>query len=120
MDKKDKIRYSEVFKLKVMEELRDGKFKSVKEVALGYGLSEISVYNWMHRYGVDHLKGSLIFVKTRTELDQIKEMKKKILQLKAALADSILDQKINEVFLDITCKRLDTIVEELKKKNVEM
>lgn len=27
MEKKDRIRYSEAFKLKVMEELRDGKFK---------------------------------------------------------------------------------------------
>ena len=40
MEKKDRIRYSEVFKLKVMEELRDGKFKSVKEAAIGYGIAE--------------------------------------------------------------------------------
>ncbi len=37
-----------------MEELRDGKFKSVKEVAMGYGISEMSVYNWMLRLGFDH------------------------------------------------------------------
>lgn len=43
MEKKDRIRYSEVFKLKAMEELRDGKFKSVKEAAIGYGSAEMSV-----------------------------------------------------------------------------
>ena len=37
---KDKIRYSEAFKLKVMEELRDAKWKSVKEAATAYGIAE--------------------------------------------------------------------------------
>ena len=61
---KDKIRYSEAFKLKVMEELRDAKWKSVKEVATAYGIAEMSVYNWMHKLGFEHLKGRLIYVKT--------------------------------------------------------
>ncbi len=47
MDKKDRIRYSEAFKLKVMEELRDGKFKSACEAAKSYGISDMSIYNWM-------------------------------------------------------------------------
>ena len=42
---KDRIRYGEAFKPKVMEELRDGKFKSVKEAAIGYGIAE-GVDNW--------------------------------------------------------------------------
>ena len=36
---KDKKRYSEAFKLKVMEELRDGKWKTVAEAAQAYGVS---------------------------------------------------------------------------------
>ena len=36
---KDRIRYGEAFKPKVMVELRDGKFKSVKESAMGYGIA---------------------------------------------------------------------------------
>ena len=35
---KDRIRYSEAFKLKVMEELRDAKWKSVQEAARTSGL----------------------------------------------------------------------------------
>ena len=57
---KDKIRYSEAFKLKVMEELRDAKWKSVKEAATAYGIAEMSVYNWMHKLGFEHLKGRYI------------------------------------------------------------
>ena len=53
---KDQKQYSEAFKLKVMEELRDGKFKSVKDAARGYGLAKMSVYRWMHALGFEHLK----------------------------------------------------------------
>ena len=61
---KDRKRYSEAFKLKVMEELRDAKWKSVQEAARAYGIAEMSVYNWMHRLGFEHLKGRLIYVRT--------------------------------------------------------
>ena len=115
MEKRDRIRYSEAFKLKVMEELRDGKFKSVKEAAIGYGIAEMSVYNWMHRYGFDHLKGSLIFVKTRTEVDEIKELRKEVLRLKARLADEVLDHEIDKLALDFMCKNAGTTPEEVKR-----
>lgn len=93
---KDKIRYSEAFKLKVMEELRDAKWKSVKEAATAYGIAEMSVYNWMHKFGFEHLKGRLIYVKTRTEADRIKEL---------------------EAALRLMCRRAGTTSEEVKKKN---
>ena len=50
---KDRIRYSEAFKLKVMEELRDAKWKSVQEAARAYGIAEMSVYNWMNKLGFE-------------------------------------------------------------------
>ena len=56
---KDRIRYSEAFKLKVMEELRDAKWKSVKEAATAYGIAEMSVYNWMRKLGFEHLNENM-------------------------------------------------------------
>lgn len=38
---KDRIRYSEAFKLKVMEVLREAKWKSVQEPAKAYGIAEV-------------------------------------------------------------------------------
>ena len=77
---KNRIRYSEAFKLKAMEELRDAKWKSVKEAATAYGIAEMSVYDWMRKLGFEHLKGRLIYVNTRTELDRIKELEEQILR----------------------------------------
>lgn len=114
---KDRIRYSEAFKLKVMEELRDAKWKSVQEAAKAYGIAEMSVYNWMHKLGFEHLKGRLIYVKTRTEMDRIKELEAEVLHLKQALADEVLDHKLDEAFLRIACQRAGTTVDDLKKKS---
>ena len=114
---KDRIRYSEAFKLKIMEELRDAKWKSVQEAAKAYGIAEMSVYNWMRKLGFEHLKGRLIYVKTRTELDRIKELEEQVLRLKQSLADEVLDHKIDIEFLKAACRRAGTTVDDIKKKN---
>ena len=112
---KDRIRYSEAFKLKVMEELRDAKWKSVQEAARAYGIAEMSVYNWMHKLGFEHLKGWLIYVKTKSELDRIKELEAEVVRLKEILADEVIGHKLDEEFLKIACRRAGTTVEEIKK-----
>ena len=75
----------------------------------------MSIYNWMHKLGFEHLKGRLIYVKTRTELDRIKELEEQVLRLKQSLADEVLDHKIDVEFLKIACRRAGTSVEDLKK-----
>ena len=114
---RDRKRYSEAFKLKVMEELRDAKWKSVQEAARAYGIAEMSVYNWMHRLGFEHLKGRLVFVKTRTETDRIKELEAEVRKLRMALADEVLDHKIDQAALRLMCSRAGTTPDEVKKKN---
>ena len=88
---KDKKRYSEAFKLKVMEELRDGKWKTVADAAQAYGVSVQGVRYWMKRLGFEHLNRRIIYVKTRTELDEIKRLKAENKLLRQQLADEVLD-----------------------------
>ena len=114
---KDKKRYSEAFKLKVMEELRDGKWKTVADAAQAYGVSETGVRYWMKTLGFAHLNGRMIYVKTTTEIDEIKRLKAENKRLKERLADEVLDHKIDEVALRIACRNLGTTPDELKKKN---
>ena len=114
---KDKKRYSKAFKLKVMEELRDGKWRTVADAAQAYGVSVHGVRYWMERLGFEHLNGRIIYVKTATEIDEIKRLKAEVRQLKERLADEVLDHKLDQAFLRIACQRAGTTVEELKKKN---
>lgn len=108
-------RYSEAFKLKVMEELRDGKWKSVGEASMAYGVSTAGISKWMKALGFEYLKGRMIYVKTHSELDEIKRLKAEVRQLKERLADEILDHKIDEVALRLACRSLGTTPEDLKK-----
>ena len=110
-------RYSEAFKLKVMEELRDGKWKSIGEASIAYGVSTTGISKWMKALGFEYLKGRMIYVKTHSELDEIKRLKSELKRLKMQLADEILNHKIDEVTLEIACRRLGITPDELKKKN---
>ena len=114
---KEQKRYSVAFKLKVMEELRDAKWKSVQEAAKAYGIAEWSVYTWMHKYGFEYLKGRLVYVKTKTEIDRIKELEAENKRLRMALADEVLGHKIDLAAFRIMCSRSGTTPEEIKKKN---
>ena len=116
---KDKKRYSMAFKLKVMEELRDGKWKTVADAAQAYRVSETGVRYWMKALGFEHLNGRMIYVKTATEIDEIKRLKAENRKLKERLADEVIDHKIDEVALRIACHRLGTTPEEIKKKSGE-
>lgn len=109
--------YSEAFKLHVLEELRDGKWKSQSDAAAAYGIPPQNIHNWMRQLGFEYLKGRLLYVKTRTELDEIKRLKAENKRLREQLADEVIDHKIDEAALKIACRSLGTTPEELKKTN---
>ena len=113
---KDRIRYSEAFKLKVMEELRDRKWKSAIGAASAYGIAPRTVYGWLRKYGFEHLEGRLVYVKTRDEADEVKRLKAELKAVKFQLADKVLDYELEKEFLKCACERLGMSVEELKKK----
>ena len=116
---KDKKRYSIGFKLKVMEELRDGKWKTVAEAGEAYGVTPAGIRYWMKRLGFEHLNGRIIYVKTTSEVDEIKRLKAELRKAKEMLADEIISHKIDEVALRLACEELKTTPEILKKNAAE-
>lgn len=112
---KDQKRYSMGFKLKVMEELRDGKWKTVAEAGEAYGVTSTAIRYWMKRMGFEYLKGRIIYVKTTSEVDEIKRLKAELRKAKEMLADEIIAHKIDEVTLRIFCQEHNTTPEEVKK-----
>ena len=104
------------FKMKVMEELRDRKWKTISEAATAYGISNNTIYLWIRALGFEHLKERIIYVKTRTELDEIRRLKEELKRLKLQLSDEILEHRIDEAALQIACDKLGTTPEELKKR----
>ena len=51
------------------------------------------------------------------EVDQLKKARKRIKELEAALADAHIDNCLEHAFLEIACERMETDLNDFKKKN---
>jgi transposase-like protein len=116
---RDVVRYSEAFKLRLVEEVANGKYGSLDEARRRNGIRGGSTLcKWIKRYGRQDILPKRIKVETMNEIDELKAARSRIRELEAALADAHMDYCLESAFLDIACGKLGTSVEELKKKNV--
>jgi transposase-like protein len=116
---KEVVRYSEAFKLRLVEDVAAGKYASLEEARRRNGIRGTgTLVKWIKKYGREDILPKRIKVETMQEIDELKEARKRIGELEAALADAHMDYCLESAFLDIACKRLGTTTEELKKKNV--
>ena len=108
--------YSMAFKQKIMEEIRDGKWKSAYQAATMYGIKDALVYKWMDKLGYSHLKSKVIEVKTMEEIDEVKMLRKQVRELKLALAEETLSRQIEQATVQVAADIIGISTEELKKK----
>ena len=113
------IRYSEAFKLKVVRELEEGRFGSIREARLVYGVrGAATVTGWVRQFGKDHLLGKVVCVMKADEQVEVQTLRKQVRELKAALADAHLDLKLDAAYLKIACRAAGVDdVEDFKKKH---
>jgi len=50
------------------------------------------------------------------EIDHLKEARKRIKELEAALADAHIDHCLEHAFLEIACERMETDLDDFKKR----
>ena len=118
MKQKKVIRYSEAFKRQVVQEMEAGKFESVCGAQRAYGIKGAeTLRKWIVKYGSENLLPKRIRVEKMKEIDELKESRKRIRQLEAALADAHIDNCLEQAFLEIACGRMDMNVEDFKKRN---
>jgi transposase-like protein len=116
---KDVIQYSEAFKLRLVEDIALGKYASIEEARRRNGIrGGGTLVKWIKKYGREDILPRRIKVETMNEIDELKEARKRVRELEAALADAHMDYCLESAFLGIACKRLGMTTEELKKKNV--
>ena len=112
------IRYSEAFKKQVVDELAQGKFSSPYKAQQAYGIrGNATVTKWIRKYGREDLLPKRIRIETMEEIDQLKEARKRVKELEAALADAHIDQCLEHAFLEIACERMEVEMDDFKKKN---
>jgi transposase-like protein len=118
MYKNDKIirRYSEPFKLKILDELTTGKLNKYQLGKL-YGINPTTINEWIRKYNRKDLMNTRIKVETKDEITRIKELQKEIEQLKKLLLKKDMDALIDESYLEVAAEQLGyKSVLELKKK----
>lgn len=112
---KTSLRYSEAFKLQVIEQIEKGTYTNTQAARI-YGCAESTIHTWLKNYGKNHLLNKVVRIQTMEENDRVKELEKQVTQLKQTLADSHMDQKLSESYYQLACRRLGVDPEEFKKK----
>ena len=118
MYKNDKVirRYSEPFKLKILDELTTGKLNK-SQLGKLYGINPTTINEWIRKYNRKDLMNTRIKVETKDEITRIKALKKEIKQLKKRLLKKDLDAMVLESYLQVAAQDLGyKSVAELKKK----
>lgn len=115
---KSTLRYSQAFKKQVVEEIAAGKFGTAGQARKAYGIGgPDTVPRWLHQFGRTDLLPKRIRIETMKERDELKESRKRIRELEAALSDAHMDRCLEHAFLEIACEKLKTTPEDLKKKS---
>ena len=118
MYKKDKVirRYSEPFKLKILDELTTGKLNK-SQLGKAYGINPTTINEWIRKYNRKDLMNTRIKVETKDEITRIKALQKEIEQLKKLLLKKDLDALVLDSYLEVAAEDLGyKSVSELKKK----
>ena len=111
------MRYSEAFKQQVIDELEAGRYGSPYEASQAYGVDQGTVKRWVRQYGKAHLLRKVVRVEKPDEPGEINRLKDRVRRLEAALADSHMDQALDQAFFGLLCERTGTDAEAFKKKH---
>jgi transposase-like protein len=110
---RDVVRYSEAFKLRLVEDVANGKYKTLEEARRRNGIRGGSTLStWIKQYGREDILPKRVKVETMKEIDELQAARRRIRELEAALADAHRDYWLERASLDIACDRLEMSTEE--------
>lgn len=111
------IRYSNTFKRQVVSEIESGRFNNINQAQHHYGITGCgTVRRWLDQFGRNHLCPKVVRVESPNEKNQVRELKKQVLQLKEALGQTQAEKVIGDAFLKIACDTMGVDIEDFKKK----
>lgn len=110
------IQYSEAFKMAIVRELEEDDLP-FRVLQRKYGIKGCAtIPRWTRQYG-NGSRGKVIRVQKPKEIDQIKELKKRMRLLEGALADANIEAALERAYTRIACERAGIRdVGEFKKK----
>ena len=87
--------------------------------ARAYGIrGGATIESWARKYGKSHLLGKVIRVERPKEINEARELRKRVRELEKALADAHLEHRVEEQYLKIACRAAGIEdIEAFKKKH---
>lgn len=98
-------RYSESFKLSILEELSEGR-SSKEELKRRYNFGSSTIDTWIKKYNRKDLLNRKITIQMPNEIDQKKQLKNRIAELEKALAQTQLDHLHASSYLEVAAEEL--------------
>lgn len=101
------LRYSEAFKMHVVQELASGKLSCINEACKKYGkVGFHTIRGWLNKYGRKELIPRVVRVEMPEEKSEIKKLKKRIRELEKALADTKIDSILDRAHFEVLCEQM--------------
>jgi transposase len=111
------VKYSISFRQQVVADIEAGRFESVNQARIHYGITgNGTIERWLRKYGREKLCAKVVRVEKPDEQNEIRELRKKIKELEQALGQTQAENLLNRSFLKLACKDLGCDVEAFKKK----
>jgi len=111
------VRYSEAFKMQLIQELESGKLDSIEHARRSYGIAgTTTIQKWLKKYGRNDLRAKVVRVEKPNEQDQIKRLVKEVKALKSALAETQVQNLLNRSVYEVLCNEVGVDPSEFKKK----
>lgn len=104
--------FSEDLKRKIVKEIEQGKV-SIAAVCREYSVSNVSVYNWLHKYSSFLQKGVKVVMEVNSEGYKSKALEKEVKNLEAALGRKQMEVEFLEKLIEIANGQLGI---DIKKK----
>ena len=116
--KTTRVRYSESYKRQIGQEVERARYKSLNSVAEAYGIGGMTtITRWMREYGREDLLPRNVRIETLKERDELREARKRVRELEAALADAHIECCLEKAYVHVACDRMGVDPEDFKKKN---
>lgn len=113
MKKEQVKRYSQAFKQQVVREYEAG--ASIYTLCQKYGIGGYNtVKRWIEQYSKAGYRSELVVIQTVEDQVEVKAMKQRIAELEAALAESVLENRMLQTTLALASQALDI---DLKKNS---
>jgi transposase len=101
---RDEIRYSEAFKMSVVQELETSGL-AFNAVARKYGIKGgETVQKWVRKYG-NGSRGKVIRVEKPEEIDQTKQLKERVRVLERTVGSLHVELALERAYTEIACER---------------